>query len=137
MIETESRSPTAVPPTTERPRAPLGAALIVGILCQLLVIAWIVYSEVPAKVFISSWSISMPGVLLLAALLLGARRAGPRLRRWLLCLRRRGGGGPIRIKPAHWWRRQELHVTSFLRRPTRSTHRFSTSTISSNTKAAA
>lgn len=58
------------------PRAPgedaaplrLGPTLALGVLCQVLVILWIVYSEVPGKVFISSWSVSMPGILLLAVL---------------------------------------------------------------------
>jgi len=38
--------------------------------CQLFVILWIVSSEVPGKVFISSWSVVMPGILLLVAFLL-------------------------------------------------------------------
>lgn len=49
----------------------LGAGTILfGILCQVAVILWIVSSEVPAKVFISSWSVVLPGILLLAALLM-------------------------------------------------------------------
>jgi hypothetical protein len=62
----------------------LAPALLIGLLCQLLVIVWIVYSEVPAKVFISSWSISMPGIFLLAVLLLWSRGAVTWLHRRLL-----------------------------------------------------
>lgn len=63
-------------------RLRLGAAVGLGLLCQVLVVVWIVYSEIPGKVFISSWSVSMPGILLLA--LLGCARTW--LRATLLAL---------------------------------------------------
>jgi len=44
-------------------------AILLGLVCQAAVIGWIVYSEIPAKVYISSWSFSMPGVFILALLL--------------------------------------------------------------------
>ena len=40
-----------------------------AIICEMVVILWIVFSEVPGKVFISSWSIVVPGILLLAVFL--------------------------------------------------------------------
>lgn len=77
-------SPEGLPGAGPAVEAPLrlGPALILGLLFQVLVIAWIVYSEIPGKVFISSWSVSMPGILLLA--LLGAARSW--LRATLLAL---------------------------------------------------
>jgi hypothetical protein len=63
-------------------RLPFLPALLLGLVCQALVIVWIVYSEIPGKVFISSWSVSMPGILLLAVL--GGART--RLRGTLLLL---------------------------------------------------
>lgn len=44
-------------------------ALLFGAICEILVILWIVFSEVPGKVFISSWSVVMPGIFLLSVLL--------------------------------------------------------------------
>ncbi|MCA1596572.1 MAG: hypothetical protein LC772_09145, partial [Chloroflexi bacterium] len=38
-------------------------------LCLVVVVLWIVFSEVPGKVFISSWSIVVPGIFLLAVFL--------------------------------------------------------------------
>lgn len=84
MIETPSPPPAAPPTETTPRRVPLALAVAVGLVCQALAILWVVYSEVPAKVFISSWSICMPGVLLLAVALLVARRAGVGLGRRLL-----------------------------------------------------
>jgi uncharacterized protein DUF6785/uncharacterized protein DUF6784 len=55
------------------PRLRVLPAVLLGLLCQALVVFWIVHSEIPGKVFISSWSVSMPGILLLA--LLGCARA--------------------------------------------------------------
>src|SRR5688500_5806249 len=84
MIETKSPSSPPPPSRTAPRRAALLAALAAGLVAQLLVVVWLVYSEVPAKVFISSWSCSMPGFLLLAALLRWRRRAGAAVRRLLL-----------------------------------------------------
>src|SRR4051812_21686122 len=64
-------------PAPSGERLGLWPAILLGLLCQVLVIVWIVYSEIPGKVFISSWSVSMPGILLLAVL--GCARAWPRL----------------------------------------------------------
>jgi hypothetical protein len=50
--------------------------ILFGAICEALVILWIVSSEVPAKVFISSWSVVMPGILLLT-LFMGLRRLFP------------------------------------------------------------
>ena len=41
-------------------------AVLLGLGAQTVIIGWIVYSEIPAKVYISSWSFSMPGIFLLA-----------------------------------------------------------------------
>ncbi|HET6387362.1 MAG TPA: DUF6785 family protein [Armatimonadota bacterium] len=41
-------------------------SIVFGAVCVVLVVVWIVFSEVPGKVFISSWSIVVPGILLLA-----------------------------------------------------------------------
>ena len=83
MIETPSPSSSSQTSEREPRRASLGVAVAFGLVCQVLVIVWVVYSEIPAKVFISSWSICMPGIFLLAVALLLARRAGVRLRRLL------------------------------------------------------
>ena len=62
----------------------LRAAVLTGLVAQALVILWIAASEIPARVFISSWSVSMPGILIMAALLLLARLVPARVReRWL------------------------------------------------------
>src|SRR5262249_37926576 len=72
MLQTPSQEKRSAAPPVERPLrgARLAAVLLLGILCQALVIFWIAASEIPARVFISSWSVSMPGVLLLGALAL-------------------------------------------------------------------
>ncbi|MBI3912536.1 MAG: hypothetical protein HY320_16575 [Armatimonadetes bacterium] len=69
-------SPLAPPPS----RPPLWPALLLGLLVQAAVIAWVANSEIPARVFISSWSVSMPGILALAILLLVGLRYRGRLR---------------------------------------------------------
>jgi hypothetical protein len=78
MLRSPSRSvpgaappvaPTTAPPAAAAPAGPAWGGILVGLACQVLVVVWIVASEIPGKVFISSWSVSMPGVLLLAALL--------------------------------------------------------------------
>ena len=69
MLETPSQQNRPASQSTERPLrgTRLAAVLLLGIACQALVIFWIAASEIPARVFISSWSVSMPGILLLAA----------------------------------------------------------------------
>ncbi|GIV16431.1 MAG: hypothetical protein KatS3mg022_1866 [Armatimonadota bacterium] len=57
---------TSPGPLTRQPA--LRGALVLALLCEMLVVFWIVASEVPGKVFISSWSIVMPGIFLLALL---------------------------------------------------------------------
>jgi hypothetical protein len=64
-------------------RSQIGWAIAIGIPAILIVVYWIAVSEIPARVYISSWSFSMPGILLLAVMLLVARWVGPRLRRQL------------------------------------------------------
>src|SRR5439155_10345098 len=64
-------------------RSSLASAILLGLIAQALVICWIAASEVPAKVFISSWSFSMPGILVLSVLLLARRFAGRWRERWL------------------------------------------------------
>jgi hypothetical protein len=89
MIETPTppsagSGPSAAQTSEPEPRrSPLAVAVAIGLACQVLVVLWVVYSEVPAKVFISSWSICMPGILLLSLGLLASRRAGSRWRRYL------------------------------------------------------
>src|SRR5262249_52074188 len=75
--------PAPDPPGASPPKPSLGAAILLGLVAQALVILWIVASEVPAKVFISSWSFSMPGILVLSVLLLARRFAGRWRERWL------------------------------------------------------
>jgi hypothetical protein len=91
MLETPSQEKRPAAPPAQRPLrgARLGVVLLLGVLCQALVIFWIAASEIPARVFISSWSVSMPGILLLAALGLLApgswllvRRLARRLTAW-------------------------------------------------------
>jgi hypothetical protein len=55
-------------------RFSLARTLLLALPAEALVIVWIAHSEIPARVFISSWSVSMPGILLLAGLLLLRRR---------------------------------------------------------------
>src|SRR5947208_8648035 len=75
--------PAAAGPPDSGPPA-LVAAILTGLVAQALVILWIAASEIPARVFISSWSVSMPGILIVAALLLASRFAPPAVRqKWL------------------------------------------------------
>src|SRR5689334_4118612 len=84
MIKARPRSAASTPTPTGEPRSPLRRALAVGILCEIFVAAWVIATELPEKVFISGWSISMPGILLLALVLLWAGRSAARSRRWFL-----------------------------------------------------
>src|SRR5438105_13245362 len=86
-----TRPPTKAAPATTladpdeatAARPALLAAILTGLVAQALVILWIAASEIPARVFISSWSVSMPGILIVAALLLAARVVSPAVRqRW-------------------------------------------------------
>ena len=71
--EHPSAMSTSVHPTLAAGRPPeveLGLGTILfGVLCQVAVILWIIRSEVPGKVFISSWSVVLPGILLLTFLI--------------------------------------------------------------------
>lgn len=72
---TETKESAPSPPA----RLPaLGGAFLLALMLEALVVLWIIASEVPGKVFISSWSIVMPGVFLLALLAM-VRRWFPRL----------------------------------------------------------
>lgn len=75
---TPRRSPQNSPTSFEseqEPRAvPTGLsfrAWLLALAAQSLILWWVIRSEITAKVFVSSWTLSMPGVLLLLALLLG------------------------------------------------------------------
>lgn len=73
LSQTEIKEHTVQSEVTPEPfaRQPaLRGALVLALLCEILVVFWIVASEVPGKVFISSWSIVMPGIFLLALLAL-------------------------------------------------------------------
>lgn len=63
-------------PTTGKPATTLTArGVLLALLLQVAVLVWVVRSEITARVFVSSWSLSMPGLLLLVGLrLLGCRR---------------------------------------------------------------
>lgn len=52
-------------------------AWILALIAQTLILLWVVRTEITARVFVSSWTLSMPGVILLLALLTwnAARRA--------------------------------------------------------------
>ncbi|GBC95727.1 hypothetical protein HRbin16_01520 [bacterium HR16] len=77
-VQLEERlSEEGVSPEPPARQPALRSALVLALLCEVLVIFWIVASEVPGKVFISSWSIVMPGIFLLALLAL-VRRWFPR-----------------------------------------------------------
>lgn len=70
-------SMTEPPTRPESGRTPLWPAILLGLVAMAACIAWIAGSEIPAKVFISSWSISFPGILTLVLLLaIGARVRG-------------------------------------------------------------
>lgn len=45
------------------------AGWVTAIAAQIALIFWVVRSEITARVFVSSWTLCMPGVLLLLALL--------------------------------------------------------------------
>ncbi len=79
------RPAAARPDEAEREeRFSLPRALLLALPAEALVILWIAHSEIPARVFISSWSVSMPGILLLAAVLLLRGRLARRFRAaWL------------------------------------------------------
>src|SRR4051812_25015012 len=52
-------------------------AWLLALGCQVLVLLWVVRTELTARVFVSSWTLSMPAVILLLALLTWkAARAG-------------------------------------------------------------
>ena len=51
--------------------------LLLALLLQTGILFWVVRSEITARVFVSSWTVSMPGMLLLLALVwANARRGG-------------------------------------------------------------
>jgi hypothetical protein len=51
--------------------------VLLALVAQAAILVWVVRSEITARVFVSSWSLSMPGLLLLVVLrLLGAARRG-------------------------------------------------------------
>lgn len=50
-------------------------AAILAAVCQVAVLFWVVRSEVTAKVWVSSWSISMPGIMLLLVFLMANARS--------------------------------------------------------------
>lgn len=88
LARVPSNSPrTAAPPAAalHPPPSPVGLgarAWLLALAAQVLVLAWVVRSEITARVFISSWTISLPGILLLLLLLLGnAARRGRGLSR--------------------------------------------------------
>src|SRR5437879_635323 len=66
------------PEPSKRPGLSFGA-WILALAAQILVLLWVVRTEITARVFVSSWTLSMPGVILLLALLTwnAARRARP------------------------------------------------------------
>jgi len=49
------------------------------VLAQIGILFWIVRSEITARVFVSSWSLSMPGILLLLTMLMVSARAKGRM----------------------------------------------------------
>ena len=50
---------------------------MLAVLCQTVVLLWVVRTEITARVFVSSWTLSMPGVILLLFLLaVNAARRG-------------------------------------------------------------
>jgi hypothetical protein len=62
------KEPPARPPLTAR-------GVLLALTAQAAILLWVVRSEITARVFVSSWSLSMPGLLLLLALrLIRARR---------------------------------------------------------------
>src|ERR1051326_2797259 len=84
-VEDEAKRGQELPRPSPPPlsRSQIGWAIAIGIAAILIVVYWIAVSEIPARVYISSWSFSMPGILLLAVMLVAARWVGPRLRRRL------------------------------------------------------
>src|SRR5207253_7221167 len=79
-ISVTDSTPAPADSTSPASRPALIAAILTGVVAQALVILWIAASEIPARVFISSWSVSMPGILIVAALLLAARVVSPAVR---------------------------------------------------------
>ncbi|MCC6441913.1 MAG: hypothetical protein IT210_00495 [Armatimonadetes bacterium] len=76
MAKQSESIPAVAVPVTEapvrdirRPRLNWLRAILLGLVLQAIVIIWIANTEIPGKVFISSWSIIMPAVLLLLMLI--------------------------------------------------------------------
>ena len=53
--------------------------ILLAVIAQVGILFWVVRSEITARVFVSSWSLSMPGILLLLVLMTIAARARNRL----------------------------------------------------------
>lgn len=68
------------PPRSQRRLLLLGT-IVVGLVCQVAVVGWVIATELPAKVMISAWSLSMPAIMLLVLGIAAHRRAV--VRRWL------------------------------------------------------
>jgi hypothetical protein len=78
---TVTRDAANPPPATALPTAQLTwRGVVLAIVCQVALLFWVVRSEITARVFMSSWSICLPGILLL----LGLRIAGAALGRFRL-----------------------------------------------------
>jgi hypothetical protein len=73
MLEAAGRSEVdRAPPGHSLAEGRLGARVwLLAIVAQALVLAWVVRTEITGRVFISSWTLSMPGVMLLLGLLAG------------------------------------------------------------------
>jgi hypothetical protein len=68
---TRPGGPEGGPP--EKPAGLTARAALLALVLQVGIIFWVVRSEVTARVFVSSWSLPMPGVLALLLLLLANR----------------------------------------------------------------
>jgi len=56
-------------PSTRSPAGLSARGWVIAILAQIAILLWVVRTEITARVFVSSWTLSMPGVILLLTLL--------------------------------------------------------------------